>query len=136
MLAQGKVWWRRIGGISSWTLMSSASWTSRIIRSWSHNSFEMFESIRNDSKAGTLDAVRIEAERLRTASWSRVKRSFNDRKGKVFCILSWQAIKSGYTTRRRSWGKPGHTSTSVAKAKYPWFEASALHLMGSVVVYY
>ena len=37
-----KVWRWRIRGISR------ASWTCRIIRNWSHSSFETFEIIRND----------------------------------------------------------------------------------------
>ena len=48
--------------------MSGANWTCRIIKSWSHNSFETFESIRNDSKARTLGAVWVEAERHWTVS--------------------------------------------------------------------
>ena len=47
-----KVLKRRIGGITSWRLISDASWTCRINKSLSHHSFETFENIRNDSKAG------------------------------------------------------------------------------------
>ena len=80
-----EVWRWKIRGITSWRLMSGASWTCRIIRSWSHNCFETFESIRNDSKARKLGAIQIE-----------VNSCFKSRKGKVFCIVSWQ-VKSGYT---------------------------------------
>ena len=38
-------------------LLEDASWTCRLIWSWSHNSFEMFESIWNDSKARMLVLV-------------------------------------------------------------------------------
>ena len=42
---------------------------------------------------------------------SRVNSCFNGRKLKVFCIVSWPATKSAYTTIiLRSWGKPGHAS--------------------------
>ena len=46
-----KVWRQKIRDIISWKLMSCTRWTCGIIKSWSYNSFEMFESIRNDSKA-------------------------------------------------------------------------------------
>ena len=49
--------------ITSWRLKSGTSWTSRIIRSWSHNSFEMFENIRNDSKSKTLGVVWVDSKR-------------------------------------------------------------------------
>ena len=44
---------------------------------------------------------------------------FNGRKGKVYCIISWPAIKSGYTTISQGVGdcvgKLGNASTSPAK---------------------
>ena len=48
---------------------------------------------------------------------SPINSCFNGRKGKVFCIVSWLAMKSGYNNlkHRRSLGKPSHVSTSVAK---------------------
>ena len=53
---------------TSWRLVSDVSWTCRIIRSWSNNSFETFESIRNASKARILGAIQVEAESHWTAS--------------------------------------------------------------------
>ena len=60
--APKKVWRQRIGGITSWILLSGINWTCQIIMSWSHNSFEMFESIWNGSKARTLGAVWVEVK--------------------------------------------------------------------------
>ena len=56
------VYWKSLK-MKNWRhyFMSDASLTCRIITSWSHNSFEPFESIRNDSKARILYAVWIEA---------------------------------------------------------------------------
>ena len=34
--------------------------------------------------------------------------------------------------RRKSWGKPDHASTSSAKTKYSWFEASSLYQQGVI----
>ena len=68
-LVHQKVWRRRIGGISSWRLTSGTSWTCKIIRGWTHNSFNLSESIKNDSKARTLGAVRVEVERHWMASF-------------------------------------------------------------------
>jgi len=42
--------------------------------------------IRNNSKARTLDAVRVEA--MSNGIFSRVNSCFNGRKGKVFCTVS------------------------------------------------
>ena len=47
---------------------------------------------------------------------SRVNSSFNGRKGKVFCIVWWLVMKSGYTIDNHKWGKPSHASTSSAKS--------------------
>ena len=60
---------KKIGGIIACKLMSGASWTWRIIRSWSQNSSGTFESIRSDWKARARDAVQVEAKRRRMASW-------------------------------------------------------------------
>ena len=60
--------YQKIGSITFWRPMSDARWTCRIIRSWSHSNFEMFENIRNDSKARILGATRVEAKRCRMAS--------------------------------------------------------------------
>ena len=82
------VWKRKIRGITSWRLMLGASWTRRIIRSWSHNSFETFESIRNDLEARILGAVQVEAERWRMTSghvWTAVSTAEKER---FLCIVS------------------------------------------------
>ena len=44
-LAHQKVWRWRIGDITSWILMSGASWTCGIIRSWSHNGLKCLKAL-------------------------------------------------------------------------------------------
>ena len=76
--------------------MSGASLTCRII-SWSLKSFETFKSIRNDSKARILGAIQVEAERRRTASCHVWIAASTAEKESFFYIVSWPAMKSGYT---------------------------------------
>ena len=113
-----KVWRWRIGGITSWKLMSGISWTCKIIRSWSYNSFKTFENIRTDSKSRTLGSVWVEVRRpemvfchLWTAASLAEKESF------LYHIMisdeKW--IHYDNLMHRRLWGKPGHASTSMAK---------------------
>ena len=73
--ATKKVWRRRIANITSWRLMSGASSTWRIMRSWSQYSFETFENIRCRTSwtRETWNSV-----------MSRVNSCFNDRKGKGY----------------------------------------------------
>ena len=78
--------------------MSCANWTHRIIKSWSHNSFEMLERIRNGSKARTLDDVLVEVERRRTASCHVWTASSTAEKEKKICNVSCLSMKNGYTT--------------------------------------
>ena len=113
--------------------MSDASWTSRTIRRWSHNSFEMFESLRNHSKVRALGAVRVEAERRQMGFchvWT------------VECFL--QCIVTGdekwihcdNPMCRRLCDKPGYASTAMAKpnihgsklllGNLEWLERSSL----------
>ena len=96
--APKNVWRRRIDGITSWRVLSGVSWTCRIITSWSHNSFETFESIRNGSKARTLGVVRVEAERRRTAFRHAGTAASTAEKERFFCIVSWPVMKGEYTT--------------------------------------
>ena len=113
--------------------MSGASWTCRIIRSWSHNSFEMFKSIRNDSKARTLGAVWVEAD----IEWYFVtgeKLLQLQKKERFVCIVIWLVMKSRYTMKTLSVEDREVSQPCInidGKAKYPWFKASALHLVGS-----
>jgi len=74
----------------------------------------MFESIRNDSKARTLSAVRVEAKRLFTCEQLLQQK----RKGFLHCIVTGHDKWIHYDNpkRRRSWDKPGHASTSSAKS--------------------
>ena len=96
--------------------MSGTSWTNRIIRSWSHNSFKTFESIRNDLKARTFSTEQAEAKRCWMPS-SCVNSWFNRRKGFLNRIMTsdkkW--IHYNKSKCRRSWGNPCHASTSAAK---------------------
>ena len=48
-----------------------------------HTNFKMFESVKNDSKARTMGAISVEAERHQTAS-CHVNSCFSGRKRKVF----------------------------------------------------
>ena len=65
--------------------------------SWSHSSFKTFESIKNDSKARTLGAIRFEAKRHRTPSCHMWTAASTTEKEKVFCIVWWPVMKNGYT---------------------------------------
>lgn len=60
----------------------------------------------------------------------RVNSCFNGRKRKIFYILSWLAIKSGYTTISWSVENHGvHLVKIIGNADYLWFQASILHMM-------
>ena len=80
----------------------------------------MFESIRNDLKARTLGAIWVEAERRQMASCYIWTAASTTKKEKFFFLHrimtsdeKW--IQYDNPKQRRSWGKPGHASTSVAK---------------------
>ena len=113
-----KVWRWRIGGITSWRLLSGANWTCRIIKRWSHNCFKMFENIRNDSKVRILGVVQVEAERCWTVL-SCMNSYFNSRSGKVYLphIMTSDEIWIYYDNlkHRTSQVKPDHASISAAK---------------------
>ena len=107
------------------------NWLSRIIRNWSHNSFETYKRIRNNSKARTSGTVRVEAERRRTASchmWTAASTA-----GKVsfflYRIMTDDEKKIHYdnSMRRRSCGKPGHASISATKPNIHGSKRSVLH---------
>ena len=108
--------------------MSGTNWTCRIIRSWSYNSFEMFEIVRNDSKSRTLGAVWVEAERH--CILSHANSCISGRNEMVFPIVLWSVMKSGYTMITLSIKAQPCINIS-GKDEYPLFEASALHLVGS-----
>ena len=127
-----KVWRRRIGGITSWRLMSGARWTCRIIRSWSHNSSKTFESIRNNLNAGTSGAVRVEAERHRTASYHVWTAALTAEKERfLHCIITSHEKWIHYDNPKRRRSFTTQLCINIGgKVEYPWFEASALHLEG------
>ena len=80
----------------------------------------------------TLGAIWIEAGRRRTVFCDNY--CFNGRIEKVFCTISWLAMKSGYTTIIQSVENRGVSPAKhqhILKTKYPWFGASSLYLMGS-----
>ena len=78
--------------------MWDVSWTHRIIRSWSHSSFETFKSTRNDSKARKWSAVRVKAKRCRTAYFHAWTAASTAEMGRRFACVSWLAMECGYTT--------------------------------------
>ena len=113
-----KVCKQRIGVITSWRLMSDASWTCKIIRNWSDNSFKMFESIRNDLKARTLGVIQVEAKRCWTASchvWTATSTAKKARFLHCFVTDNKKWIHYNSPKSRRLWDKPGHTSACAAK---------------------
>ena len=126
-LAHTKIGRRGIGANTSWWLMSAENWTYRIIRGWSHNSCETFESIRIDSKVKTLDVVRVEAERFRTATAPAEKKGFFHR------ILTGDEkwVHNKNPRCRRCWDRARPWINTGGKVEYSWFEASTLHLEGS-----
>ena len=83
-------------------IMSGIRLTWRIIRSWSHNSFEMLESIRNNSQSKDIGCHMSWSWETRNSTVLRVNSCFNGRKGKVFCIILCPAMKSGYTMMTQS----------------------------------
>ena len=92
----------------------------------------MFESIRNDSKARTLGAIQIEAERRQTMSCHVWTAASMAEKEMFFCIILRLAMKSGCVmTSIKNCGVSLAMHHIGWKAKYPWFEAFALHLVGS-----
>ena len=95
-LAHQKFWRQRIGGITSWSLMSGACWTCRIIRNQSHNSFKTFKIIRNNSKARTLSAIQVEVKRHQMVSCHMWTAASTTEKKSFFCIISWLVMKSWY----------------------------------------
>ena len=108
------VWRWRIGGIPLWRLLPGASWTCRIIKS-----FEQFKNFRNDSKARTLGVVWVEVERRWTTFchvW--IAASKTEKKRVLHRIVTGDEKQIHYDNPKR-------------KTEYPWFEASALHLVGS-----
>ena len=114
--------------------MSGTSWTCRIIRSWSYNSFERFESIRNYSKARILGAVWVKAKRCRMASCHEWTVALTAVKERFFSIVSWPVMKSGYTTITQS-VEDCWVSLAMHQHRwqnhYSWLEASVLHLVSS-----
>ena len=110
------VWRLIIRDITSWILMSGVSWTCRIIRSWSYNSFKMFKSIWNDSKTRVPHKLKPRDIKQYLVM---CKQLFQHQKMKDILphILTnnekW--IHYNNPKYRRSWSKPGHASTSTTK---------------------